>query len=107
MSDVTEIYYGNDMVLDLADLTSETTGLNVNSASVTVTLVDAAGANVVGDSWPKAMIYVTGSNGIYRTSLLDTLSLTIGARYKAKISANAGTNLQGFWEKDLICRVRK
>ena len=107
MSDVAVIYYGNDMTLELADLTNETTGENVNDATVTVTLVDAAGAEVTGDTWPKTMSYVTGSNGVYRTNLVDTLSLTRGAKYVARISANGGAALQGYWEKDLICRVRK
>lgn len=107
MSEISPIYYGNDMVLELADLTNETTGLNVSTATVTVTLVDAAGSNVAGDTWPKTMTYVTGSNGVYRATLLDTLTLTKGARYVARISANAGAGLQGYWEKDLICKARK
>lgn len=107
MSEVATIFYGNDMVLELADLTNETTGVNVDNATVTVTLTDANGIVVTGDTFPKTMSYVTGSNGLYRVTLLDTLALTKGARYIAKISANGGSGLQGYWEKDLICKVRK
>ena len=107
MSEVSVIFYGNDMVLELTDLTNEVTGVNANAATVTVSLTDANGIAVTGDTFPKVMTYVTGSNGVYRTGLLDTLSLIRGARYIAKISADAGAGLQGYWEKDLICKVRK
>jgi len=107
MSEVAVLYKGNDMVLELSDLTNETTGANVNDASVTVTLVDSAGIAVAGDTFPKTMTYVTGSDGLYRTTLLDTMTLTENAKYKAKISANAGDGKQGYWEKDLICKIRK
>jgi hypothetical protein len=107
MSDVAFIYYKNDMLLEVSDLENETTGLNINNATVTVTLVDSTGANVVGDVWPKAMTYVTGSNGIYQVNLLNTMTLIKGARYTAQIAANGGAGLVGYWEKDLICQVRK
>lgn len=107
MSEVTPIYYGNDHVLELADLTNEVTGAPINNATVTVSLVDSAGVAVTGDTFPKTMSYVTSSDGLYRTTLLDTLNLTRNARYVAKISANGGGGLQGYWEKDLICKVRK
>ena len=107
MSEVAVLYKGNDMVLELSDLTNETTGAAINDATVTVTLVDSTDTNVVGDVWPKTMTYVTSSNGLYRATLLDTMTLADGAKYKAKISANAGDGKQGYWEKDLICRVRR
>lgn len=107
MSEVATIFKGNDTVLELSDLTNETTGDNINNATVTVTITDAAGVVVTGDVFPKTMTYVTSSNGLYRVTLLDTLSLAAGTRYIAKISANAGDGKQGYWEKDLICKIRK
>jgi len=107
MSEVASLYFGNDMVLELAELANEVTGAYINNATVTVTLVDDAGVTVTGDSFPKAMSYVANSNGLYRTTLLDTLNVTRNARYVAQISANGGGGLQGYWEKDLICKVRK
>lgn len=107
MSEVAIIYKGNDTVLELSDLTNETTGDNINDATVTITLTDSDGVSVSGDVWPKIMTHVTNSNGVYRVTLLDTLVLTNNARYIAKISANGGAGLQGYWEKDLICKVRK
>ena len=107
MSEISLIYYGNDMLLELTDLTNNETGSHVNTATVTVTLTNDADTSVAGDTWPKTMDYVAGSDGVYRTTLLDTLTLTRDARYLAKISANAGEGLQGYWEKDLVCKIRK
>jgi len=107
MSEIPAIYKGNDMVLELSDLTNETTGDHISDATVSVTLVDSTGADVAGDVFPKTMTYVTGSDGVYRANLLDTLNLIENAKYKAKISANAGEGKQGYWEKDLICKIRK
>lgn len=107
MSEIATIYLGNDNVLEVTDLTNEVTGDMISSATVTVTLTDESGVTVVGDTFPKTMEYVAGSNGVYRTTLIDTLTLARNARYIAKISANGGGGLMGYWEKDLICKVRK
>lgn len=106
MSEVAILYYGNDMVLELTDLTNEVTGSNISGATVFVTLVDSSDTQVAGGTWPKPMPYVTGSDGVYRTTLEDTLSLTKGSRYTAKITADGGSGLMGYWEKRFICKVR-
>lgn len=80
----------------------------LNAATVTVTLKDEAdGTEVSGETWPLSMSYVTGSNGIYRATLADTLSLSEGSSYLAEISANAGAGLQGFFTLTLKAKVRK
>lgn len=107
MSTTHIIYKGNDMVLELRGLASEVTGDYLNYATVAVTLKDASGVEVSGESWPLAMAYVASSNGKYRATLADTLSLTDRARYTATITADAGAGLKGEWVEDLVCQLRK
>jgi len=106
MSTVHIIYEGNDMVIELRGLKNEVSGAYIDSATVGVTLKDADGVNVSGESWPLTMNYVTGSNGKYRATLADTLSLTPRARYTATITADAGAGLKGKWVEDLVCQQR-
>ena len=106
MSNIHVLYRSNDHVLELRGLKNELTGAALNSATVTVTLVDATGAQVSGDTWPKTMSYVTSSSGNYRCTLGYALSLTEDARYTAQITANAGSGLRAYWEMECVARNR-
>lgn len=79
----------------------------INDAAVAVTLTDSSGTEVTGTSWPLTMSYVTSSDGIYRATLADTLSLTAGSTYTATISANGGAGLQGTFIMTLKAKARK
>lgn len=48
----------------------------VNNATVTLTVQDRYGNAVKGTAWPISMSYVSGSNGTYKASAPDTLTLT-------------------------------
>lgn len=106
MSTINILYIGNDNLLEIAGLKNELTGLDLNGATVTVTLLDADGAEVGGEVWPKALDYVTGSDGIYRCTLPYTLSLTAGRRYTTQITADAGNGLRALWELECVARAR-
>jgi hypothetical protein len=98
------MWIGNDNVLEVDKLKDEAAGSYVNSSTaVTVTLypLDSTTA-VTGETWPVTMSYVAASNGKYRATLKDTLSLTTNSTYVAEITANAGANKMGYWEKRLI-----
>ena len=99
------LFPDNDNLLEVDGLKNAATGAYLNSATVTVTLVDEDGNNVTGVV-DLAMDYVADSSGKYRATLKDTLSLTAEERYAAQISANAGDDLQGYWEFELRTRVR-
>jgi len=101
------IYEGNDTIIEVKGLKNEVSGDYINAATVAVTLTDTTGVEVTGETWPLAMSYVTGSNGKYRATLADTLSLTVGTRYEATISANAGAGLQAKWVEQLVCQQRR
>lgn len=107
MSTTHLIYEGNDMTIEVRGLRNEVTGDNLNSATVAVTLTDANDVEVSGESWPLAMTYVTGSNGVYRATLPDTLVLADRARYTATITADAGAGLRAKWSEELLCRLRR
>jgi len=106
MSNVQVIYVGNDTILEVESLKNELTGLYVNDATVTVTLEETDGVDVAGDSWPKTLTYVGGSNGAYRATLVFGLALVAGRKYNAKITADAGAGLRAAWTVPCLARER-
>lgn len=79
----------------------------INNATITVTLKDRVGVAVAGETWPLAMNYLTGSNGIYRATLAFGLSLQDGKPFTAEIVADGGLGLRGGWSFPLKAKVRK
>ena len=106
MSDVKILYDGNDHIVEVRGLKNVATGEYINDATVQATLKDSEDANVSGQSWPTTLSYVTGSNGKYRATLEDGLSLTVGDRYTAEITADGGDGLKAKWSVDLLCKAR-
>lgn len=100
------LYVGNDNILEVDELKNAASAAFLNSATVTVTLEDSTGTEVTGDTWPKSLTYVTSSDGKYRATMLDTLSLTADALYTAKITADGGSGLLAYWERPLYARSR-
>lgn len=105
--DIHELYVGNDMLLDLARLRDTIDGSYLDAATVTVSLATQAGVPVVGESWPLALDYVTGSNGTYSATLRDTLELVPGVRYVATVNVDAGEGRTARWTMDCIARTRR
>lgn len=101
------IYLTNDNVIELTGLQNAVDDAYQNSATVTVTIKDANGTNVVGETWPLVMAYVSASDGDYRANLRDTLTLVDGARYYATVTADAGVNGLATWIEELIARERR
>ena len=101
------VYISNDNLLEIANLRVASTGAFANSATVTVTVKDAAGSEVSGQTWPTTMDYVASSNGIYRAVLQDTMSLTESAKYTAEITATSSGSIKGFWSLPLTALKRR
>lgn len=97
---------GNDNILELDALKNEAAGTFLNSATVTVTVVDSSGTNVAGQSWPTTLDYVADSDGKYRATLEDVAVFVHGSLYTAKITADGGSGLKGFWELPLEGKTR-
>jgi len=97
----------NDMILELQGFKDVVADTFINNATVTVTLVDKDGTNVAGETWPLTMVFVGASNGVYRATLKDTLTVTLGEVLTAQISANGGAGLQGRWDLPIVVKERK
>lgn len=96
------LYVANDNVLELNGLIDELAGTYINSATVTYALKDSDGATVDSGS----MTYVSASNGVYRATLADTLSITAGESYTAVIDADGGPGLKYHSESAVIAKTR-
>lgn len=107
MSTIQTLLIGNDTIFEISRLKDDVAGAFVNDAVVTVTLVDADGAAVAGDTWPKSMAYVAGSSGIYRATLPYTLELAENGRYDAEVAVNAGEGLRAAWTVECVARKRR
>ncbi len=92
------IYLSNDHLLELRGLKNIATDAYIDDATVTAILVDEDDAQVSGQTWPLALSYVAGSDGIYRGTLTDSLSLTVDRVYTAQITVSGGSNLAAYWE---------
>lgn len=90
MSNLTA-YVNSDNVLTLTGLYDNINAAYENAATVYVTLTDSNGTQVTGETWPLLMNYVSASNGNYRATLTDSLSVVSGKTYTATVTADAGT----------------
>lgn len=90
-------FVANTNVLELIGLRSNINDTYINDATVTVTIKDADGVEVTGETWPLTMDYVAASNGNYRAILVDGLALVGKRKYVAYISADGGTDRIGYW----------
>lgn len=105
MSTITVLYVGNDNILEVCHVRNELTGDFINDATVEVSLFDVAGEEVAGGTWPKSLVYVTDSKGVYRTMLPAVLTLLPNARYVAEVEATAAGTV-GKWTLNCVARVR-
>lgn len=99
------LYVGNDMLLELQDLTDAITGEAQTTATVTATLQDAAGVDVTGQSWPATMAHVGATPGTYRATLEADLEITASARYTAIIEVDSAGVLAR-WDVPVVARAR-
>lgn len=99
------IYINNDNVLELQTLTDALTSTAITDATVTVTLLDAAGDEVYGQNWPVTMTHI--SAGTYRATLEDGLVLSLHEEYTARIDVDAGGDNIGQWDFPLVAEKRR
>jgi len=90
-----EIFIINSDNLIIADnVKNLATGANINDAVVTVSVSAANGVAVSGVSWPVTMAFVTGSSGLYRGTLPDSLVVTENTKYFGVVVVSAGQGLR-------------
>ena len=98
----------NHNVLELRALTDEVTGSLILDATVQVTIHDAEGDEVAGETWPKAMALTTESpsTGKYRATLDSALAITSNNEFKATVTAVSGSGIEAEWICDVLPAVR-
>ena len=92
------IFIGNDNLITVDGVEDESTGLFINTATVTMTLQDSTPADVAGQVFPAALTYVAASDGTYQGTLEDTLSLTTSEQYTLIVDIDAGAGLIAHFE---------
>ncbi len=75
MSLCQQLYIDNTNNVFVKGLTNSLTGLPVNDAAVTMTVVDRKGDPVTGESWPVDLVYIQTSDGDYRGSISHLVDL--------------------------------
>jgi hypothetical protein len=106
MNGLLTLYMGNDMALELQDLTDAVTDTVQSNATVTVTLQDESGVSVSGQTWPATMAAVVGTPGAYRVTLPAALAVIAEARYIAVIGVVTSGNVHGRWEAPVVASTR-
>ena len=79
-----------DNTVEISGLKDKTTGAYINNGTFEVTIKDRLGATVSGDTFPKAMTYVSASNAVYRANVEQTIQIDRGKLYLAHIDGVAG-----------------
>lgn len=102
---------GNTMALELSDgqgdgLRNRLTNAWVTDAVVTATLKTTGGAEVDGQSWPLTLAYVEGSKGVYRGTLLHSLSVVDKQALVCVLDAVSGA-YRWHEEIDMVAAISK
>ena len=85
----------SDNVVEVQTLTDVVADTAITSALVTVTLKDSDGVNITGETWPLSMTHVAA--GTYRTTLSDSLGLTVDTTVTGLFVADDGAGKH--WEE--------
>jgi hypothetical protein len=102
-------FIGNTNDLLLTGLKSEVEGIFLDDAVITVTVKDPLGVPVIGETWPKPMTYIAGSEGSYVAGLSHLLVFTDSTKYTAFIDADASDQTAvrvGHWEFPFTAQTR-
>lgn len=91
------LYVGNSNLIELKGLKNGATDGYENGAAVNVTLKDEAEQAIPGESWPKSLGYVAASDGDYRATLTEALTISHGQIVTAVVTATA-SGLTAKWE---------
>lgn len=99
-----KIYAKNDHKLTVDQL-RDTDDQYINVATVEATVIDSAGNEVEGQTWPLSLSYVADSDGKYEGILDDAIEFTAGEEYTLIIDAVYGSSV-GHWELNVTAVIR-
>ena len=94
------LYPANDNVVETTALRFSSTGAAVTAATITTTLKDTNGTAVTG---ADTLSMAHAGDGVYRTYITDSVSLTVGATYTLTTTgsvtdpADSGNTLNFQW----------
>ena len=97
------LYIGNDMVIEVTELTNSVTSVVDEAATVAVTLL-SSGSTVAGATWPISMPHVAG--GLYRATLPAGLQLYASTSYSAVITVTGAGGEVAKWEPQVVAQKR-
>lgn len=96
-------FAGNTNYLQLTGLYDAVSAAYVNNATVTVTISDASGVEVMAST---SMAYVSSSSGNYRATVPYDTGLLADRPYTATVTAVSGST-RGVWEFQFKPRTRR
>jgi len=103
------VYVANTNVIELTGLTDAIDDTFISDATVSVTIKDADGAAVSGQTWPAPMDAVDGTDGVpglYRGIIEDDVEMVAGTLYVAHVEVDAGPDRIGHWEFNFVPKTR-
>lgn len=98
------LYLDNSNVIELRDLTNSVTGAADTGASVQVTITDASGIELSGETWPVLMAHAFA--GTYRATLSSSINLVAGRYYRAVVEATGSGSEVGKWTCNVVAASR-
>ena len=100
----TEIYIGNDTVIEVTGLQNGIDDSYLNAATVSAVINELDGTEVVSST---TLSYVAASNGNYRGTVdqASISSLSEGTSYYVEITA-AESGIDGFWRIPVVADYR-
>lgn len=104
MSATELLLVGSTNTIKLAGLRDALTLAYKNGATVSITLKDATGVAVSGETWPKTMSYQSASSGDYVATLAAALDLVPGVIYYGHITAEQDGSTR-YWKKPFLAVV--
>lgn len=99
------IYINSDNLLFVRGVQNTLTEEFINDATVELTLLDSAGVEIVGQTWPLVMTYQTASDGNYYGTVEDTINVEDGDEGTARLEIT-GDGLETTLELDVVFRLR-
>jgi len=103
---VADIFYWQNTHVIYASNVYTASGISVSTASVIVTIVDAATREPLqGQTWPLTLSYLSATSGDYRGILSATLRTSPSQRLVPQVTMTAD-DATGYWELDWVVRVR-
>lgn len=102
-----ELYIGNTNGVRLVGLREALSDSILNNvSSVTGSLRTAQGA-ALGTPITLTFTYVSGSDGDYTAPIDSTAGITAETTYLIRVDVNAGTNMVGQWDFEVIAKTRR